>query len=143
MSSTSNAGAMSTTGGNKGIAWALLAIAAAANVAGYVFGWYDQFWWWDEAIHAYTTFAVTLVLALYTYGTVLTGARQHPFLLVLIIATIALGLGGLWELAEWGYDTLLTQQNTIKSVPDRLVDLIMDTLGGFVAGWVLLRMVNK
>ncbi len=134
---------MSTTGGNSAIAWTLLAIAIVVNIAGYLFNMYSQFWWFDEVIHTYTTFALTLILALYAYDVVLTGAQLHPFLLVLVIGAIGLGLGGLWEVAEWMYDTLLTQKDTIKEAPDRLIDLILDTLGALVAGWVTVSMVNK
>jgi VanZ family protein len=134
---------MSATSGNSTLAWTLLAIAVVANIAGYLFNLYSQFWWFDEVIHAYTIFALTLVIALYAYGVVLTGAYRHTFLLILMIAAIGLAIGGLWEVAEWIYDALFTAQNTIKSVPDRLVDLIMDTLGGLVAGWMVVRMVKQ
>ena len=70
------------------------------------------------------------------------GATQHPFLLVMTIAAIGVGIGGVWEIAEWLYDMFLTQHNTIKGTPDRLIDLIMDTLGGLVAGWLTIKMVN-
>lgn len=73
----------------------------------------------------------------------LTGAAQHPLLLVITIAAIGVGIGGIWEVAEWLYDMLLTQQNTIKGTPDRLIDLVMDTLGGLVAGWLTVRMVAR
>jgi hypothetical protein len=134
---------MSTTGGNRAIVWVLLAIAILVNIAGFVFGLYSQFVWFDEVVHCYTSFAVTLPLALYAYGAVLTGARNHTFALILVITAIGLALGGLWEVAEWLYDTLFTQQNTIKSVPDRLIDLIVDAIGAFVAGIVTIKMVSK
>ena len=143
MSTTSSNRAMSTTPGNRTLAWILLAIGIAAAVAGIFFGWYSQFWWFDEAIHAYNFFAMTLVLSLYLYGIVLTGAQQHSLVLILTVGLIAVGIGGLWEVAEWLYDIWFTQQSTIKSVPDRLIDLLMDGLGGLVAGWVLVSMVKK
>lgn len=130
------------TSSNRAIAWVLVVIAALANIAAYIFNWYVQFWWFDEVIHAYTIFALTLVLALYAYGTVLTGATQHPLLLVITVAAIGVGIGGVWEVAEWLYDLFLTQHNTIKGTPDRLIDLVMDTLGGLVAGWITVKMAN-
>lgn len=142
MNATSKHAPMRTSS-NRAIAWVLVAIAAVVNIAAYIFNWYIQFWWFDEVIHAYSIFALTLVLALYAYGTVLTGAAQHPLLLVITIAAIGVGIGGIWEVAEWLYDMLLTQQNTIKGTPDRLIDLVMDTLGGLVAGWLTVRMVAR
>ncbi len=143
MSSTSENRAMSTTPGNSTLAWILLAIAIVANIAGYIFNWYQQFVWFDEVIHAYTIFALTLVIALYAYGAVLTGLEEHTFGLILMITAIGLAIGGLWEVAEWLYDLWFTQQNTIKAVPDRLIDILMDGLGGLVAGWLTVSMVRK
>ncbi|HEV2091540.1 MAG TPA: hypothetical protein VGR18_00040, partial [Rubrobacter sp.] len=46
---------------------------ALAAVAGIVFNLYDRFHWYDEVIHAYNFFALTLVAAVYAYGAILTG----------------------------------------------------------------------
>ncbi len=143
MSTISNNSSMSTTAGNRALVWILLAIAVVANIAGYVFNLYSAFIWFDEVIHAYTIFAMTLPLALYAYGKALTGAHRHGFMLILLITSIGLAIGGLWEVAEWIYDWLFTKNNTIKSVPDRLIDLVVDTIGGLVAGWVALSMIKK
>ncbi len=143
MSSTSENRAMSTSTGNSALAWILLAIAVVVNIAGYMFNLYQQFVWFDEVVHAYTIFALTLVIALYAYGAVLTGVERHTFGLILMITAIGLAIGGLWEVAEWLYDAWITQQNTIMAVPDRLIDLIMDTIGGLAAGWLTVSMVRK
>lgn len=128
---------------NFKLVWMFLAIAIVANIAGYMFNLYRQFIWFDEVIHAYTIFALALAAALYTYGTVLTGARTHTLLFILVVTSLGLAIGGLWEVAEWVYDWWLTEQNAIKSVPDRLIDLIMDTIGGVVAGWMAVSMLKQ
>ncbi len=143
MSTVSNNSALSTTSGNRAIVWILLGIAVVANIAGYLFNLYSTFVWFDEVIHAYTIFAMTLPLALYAYGKALTGAHRHSFMLILLITSMGLAIGGLWEVAEWIYDWLFTKNNTIKSVPDRLIDLVVDTIGGLVSGWVALSMIKK
>lgn len=134
-------GRMSTSPGNRKLAWGLLLVAAAVNAAGYLFNLYPRFVWFDEVVHAYTTFALTLVLALYLYGVVLTGARRHPLLLVLVIASVGLALGALWEVAEWAFDQLVAG-DVIKGKPDTIVDLIMDTGGAVAAGWMARSMVR-
>ncbi len=143
MSTASEHRGMKTTTTNSRLAWILLAIAVVVNIAGYIFNLYSQFVWFDEVIHAYTTFAMTLAVALYAYGPVLTGAHKHTILFILMVTSIGLAIGGVWEVAEWVYDWLLIQKNTIKSVPDRLIDLIMDSVGGVVAGWMAVSMLEK
>jgi hypothetical protein len=136
---------MSTTevsGGEKTTAWVLLLIALAANAAGYFLNLWSQFGWYDEVVHTYTTFALTLVLGIYLYGAVLTGALDHGFLLVLTIAGVGLAVGALWEIAEWAYDQWFAQGNAIKGKMDTIIDLILDTVGALIAGMVAKGMVK-
>ena len=130
------------TGGEKTTAWVLLSIAVAANAAGYFLNWFGQIAWYDDVVHGYTIFALTLVLALYLYGTVLMGARDHGFLFVLTVASVGLAIGGLWEVAEWAYDQWFAQNNAIQGKMDTILDLIWDTLGALVAGIVALVMAR-
>ncbi len=117
-------------------------MAVLANAAGWVLNLYEKIGWYDEALHLYTTFAFTLVLALFAYGAVLTGARAHRLLLVLAVACIGLALGTLWELAEWAYDQIV-HPNVIKAKTDTIVDLIMDTVGALAAGYACLRTLKE
>ena len=65
----------------------------SGDIAGYSLNWYQEFWWFDKVLHAYTTFAVTLPLALLLYGAVLAGMRDHRFILVLTtIANLGVAL---------------------------------------------------
>lgn len=133
---------MSTTQGNRALVWFLLGAAALANIAGYVGNLYRQFWWFDEALHGFTMFAVTLLLGLLVYGTVLTGARDHSLVLILVVASIGVALGGLWEVAEWAYDQMAAA-NAIKGKQDTIIDLIVDTVGAVAAGIMVTAMVDK
>ena len=67
---------------NRAIAWSLFVVALLGNGAGVVFGLYAEIWWYDKALHCFFSFAVTLVLALYAYGVVLTGRHRYKVLLV-------------------------------------------------------------
>jgi hypothetical protein len=91
---------------NRMIAWSLLILAGLAAIAGLksIFNLYDRFWWYDEAVHFFFFFSITLVLSLYAYGALLTGRRRHEILLVLTIAGLGLALGTIWEMGEWAYD---------------------------------------
>lgn len=142
METEATATRMSTSPGNRKLAWAFLAAAWLANAAGYLFGLYPRFAWFDEAVHAYTTFALTLVLSLYLYGAVLTGARSHALLLVLVVASVGLALGALWEVGEWGFDQLVAG-DVIRGKRDTILDLVMDAGGALAAGWVAVGMVRR
>jgi hypothetical protein len=127
---------------NRVVAWGLLTVALLASAASSLFDLYKEFWWFDEALHGYFTFAATLVLALYAYGALLTGRRRHELLLILPIAGLGLALGTLWEMVEWAYDQLATG-NAILEKQDTMTDLTMDMTGGAVAGFVSVRMLRK
>ncbi len=133
---------MSITSTDRRLAWTSLVVAAVINVAGYVWNLYDALPWFDEVIHGYTIFAMTLPIALLLYGVVLTGGRQYRLLLVLTIASIGLAIGALWEVAEWGYDQF-TPTDDILGKTDTIIDLVMDTIGAVVAGIFCVAMANR
>ncbi len=116
---------MGFTRAQKGLAWGLAVFGALAAVASIVFGLYRIFPWFDEALHAYNFFALTLLLAVYAYGAVLTGGREHGFLLVLTITAFGLALGALWEMAEFAYDRLLGAPCVILPMFEIIIVMIL------------------
>ena len=133
---------MHTSARNRAIVWGFLAIAALVNIAGYLWDLYQQFWWFDEALHAYTTFALTLPLALLLYGVVLHGAQTRPILFILAVASLGIATGALWEIAEWAYDHMVPE-NAILGKTDTMIDLIMDITGALAAGIVSRGIVDS
>jgi hypothetical protein len=133
---------MHTSARNRAIVWGILAIAALVNVAGYIWNLYQQFGWFDEVLHAYTTFALTLPLALLLYGVVLQGAKTHSFFFVLTVASLGIAIGALWEIAEWAYDQSVPE-NAILGKTDTVIDLIMDIIGALAAGIVSTSMIDS
>jgi hypothetical protein len=132
---------MHTSPRNRTLVWGLLAAAALVNVAGYLWDLYDRFGWFDEAVHLYTTFALTLPLALLLYNVVLMGAQTHKVIFVLTVASLGVAIGVLWEIAEWAYDQMVPE-NAILGKLDTIIDLIMDILGGVAAGIVSVRIIG-
>lgn len=128
--------------GEKAVAWVLLAVAGAANAAGYAFGLWDRPRWFDEVVHGFTILALTLVLAVHLYGRVYTGARTHPLLLTFAIASLGVGIGAVWEVAEWAYDQW-AQGNVILGKWDTITDLAYDTLGALAAGAMATAMARS
>jgi len=133
---------MYTSSANRAVVWGFVIIAILVNIAGYWLNLYDRFVWFDEVVHTYTSFALTLLSALLLYGEVLGGVRKRPILLVLTIASLGVALGALWEIAEWGYDQV-SAGNDILGKRDTMIDLILDTLGAVAAGIVSVEMVEE
>lgn len=132
---------MRTNATNRAIVWGLLALALVGNIAGYAFDLYQRFGWFDKAIHTYTLFALTLLLALLLYGRALTGLVEHKILLILVIGGLGLALGTIWEFAEWGYDQVIPS-DVIKGKRDTITDLIVDAVGALIAGWLATLMLE-
>ena len=124
--------AQATTTGRV-IAWILLTILSLVNVAGYVLDLYARFWWFDRILHGCTIFAVTFWLALFMCNRVLRGGRGRDVLVVLMIASVGLAIGALWEVAEWGFDRI-APGDVIKGKHDTIIDIVMDTAGAVLAG---------
>ncbi len=103
---------------------------------------YAKFWWYDEALHCFFVFALTLVVGLYAYGAVLRGARSHGLLLILTIASMGLASGTVFEIYEWVYDELV-RPNAIRGKTDTIVDLIVGAVGAVAAGYVSVKMLQK
>ena len=115
------------------IAWVLLAILGLVNAAGYVLDLYARFWWFDRILHGSTIFAVTFWLALFVCSRVLGGGRGRDVLVVLMIASVGLAIGALWEVAEWAFDRI-APGDVIKGKHDTIIDIVMDTAGAVLAG---------
>ena len=115
------------------IAWVLLAILGLVNAAGYVLDLYARFWWFDRILHGSTIFAVSFWLALFVCSRVLGGGRGRDVLVVLVIASVGLAIGALWEVAEWVYDRI-APGDVIKGKHDTIIDIVTDTAGAVLAG---------
>lgn len=124
------------------VVWSLFALAVAANIAGYALNLYNRFSWFDEVIHLYTVFALTLALALRLYSRGLANVREHKFILALTVASVGISVGTFWEIGEWVYDRLVPA-NAILGKTDTILDLLLDAVGAIVAGAVIVRMIRK
>ncbi|MCA1991318.1 MAG: DUF2238 domain-containing protein [Coleofasciculus sp. S288] len=104
----------------------LFMIAALLNAGGWVWDLFYKPGPYDEIVHAFTTFSITLALSFLVYGAMLTTFRQHRWLYVLAIASFGLSIGALWEIFEWVV-------GVINDLDDTIVDLIMDSIGALTA----------
>ena len=132
---------MQATTAGRMTAWTLLGVLSAANVAGYAFDLYHRFWWFDRVLHACTILAVTLWLTVRVFGPALNRQGGHGILIVLLVASVGIALGGLWEVAEWVFDQL-APSNVIKGKHDTIVDILLDAAGALLAGVMALKLMR-
>ena len=132
---------METTSEGRAVAWFLLVVLGVANIAGYALDLYARFWWFDRILHACTIFALTFWLALFVCRRVLRGGHGRDALLVLMIASVGLAIGALWEVAEWGFDRI-APGDVIKGKYDTIIDIVMDTFGAVLAGVASLKFLG-
>jgi len=122
--------------GGRTLAWALAGLLLAANVAGYVFDLYAAAWWFDRVLHAATLFAITFWLAVVVFADPFREGRNLLF--VVLVASVGIAIGALWEVAEWVFD-ILRPGDVIKGKDDTVKDIIMDTAGSVAAALLALR----
>lgn len=118
---------------DRTVIWSCVVVALLASLGGSLWNLYERIWWFDEVLHAFTTFTLTLLLAVFLYGTVLQGAQTRPILFVLTVAGLGLAVGALWEIVEWIYDQLVAG-NAILGKRDTMIDMGMDAIGAVIAG---------
>jgi hypothetical protein len=110
----------------------LFVSAALLNAVGWAWDYYRIIWGYDEIVHFYTTFAVTLSLGYLAFYAVREHFRDHRAHFILVISSFGISIGALWEIFEWLILVELT--NPVE-------DLVMDTFGavlaGYVAAWAL------
>lgn len=110
----------------------LFVVAALLNAMGWVWGLFYLPGLYDEIIHAYTIFAITLALSFLVYKSMLDIFRDRKLLYLVTIASFGIAIGALWEIAEWSAGKILPSE-VIGSLNDTITDLVMDTLGAVLA----------
>ena len=120
----------------------LFVLAALVNAGGWVWEWFYAPGPYDELVHGFTMFSITLALSFWVYGPMLTIFRQHTLLYLLAITSFGIAIGALWEVAEWLADKILAA-DVIGSIDDTVTDMIMDTLGSGLAAIISLWVLQK
>lgn len=115
----------------------LFVVAALANTAGYVFDLWHGPVWFDEAVHAYTSFAGMAAIGWLLVRRTRLEESAHAWRLVLAVIAIGLVIGIAWEIFEWAIGIIGPWLDTRR-------DLVMDALGAVAAGlwcaWVAGRL---
>ena len=96
-----------------------------------------QLTWFDKVLHLSNSVLIALIGFLAIYVLHLTHhTRFHPVLDAIGIFLVTLGIGALWEIAEYGVDRLFARASQgapgLSPIDDTMVDLMMDGLGGLL-----------
>jgi len=97
-------------------------------------GLYDRWHGWDSFLHyiSAVSFGFTGFVLIYVYY--VHNKLKIPQKLILILAFFfCLGIGGLWEIIEYGIDNALGTSMQANSLDDTMIDLIIGALGGLTA----------
>lgn len=105
---------------------------------------YEHFWWWDVLLHTSSGFIIGFVAFLILYIKV----QQHklqasPRLIGLLIFSVGLAFGAVWEIFEYGLALVFGGNLTAEGLRDTIWDLIVDGVGALVMAWVGVRQIFK
>jgi len=133
---------MQSTPAGRLVAGGLLSALIVANIAGYAFDFYGQFWWFDRVLRGCTTLAGTLWLALFVFARGINRQHLNCVAVVLLLASVGIALGAPWEVAEGSFDQI-TPGNVIKGKHDTLSEIVMNTIGAVLAGLMALKLTRS
>lgn len=96
-----------------------------------------QLTWYDKVLHLSSSILIALIGFLAIYVLHLTHHTQfHPVLDASAILLVTLGIGAVWEIAEYGVDRMFARASQgspgLSAIDDTMIDLMMDGLGGIV-----------
>lgn len=105
----------------------LFVLAGLVNAGGYVFDLWKSPAWFDETVHAFTSFTVMAAIGWMLLARTSLNAAGKSARLALAVAGLGLVLGGVREVFEWII-------GIIGSPTDTMIDLVMDMIGAVAAG---------
>lgn len=114
---------------------ALFVLAAVVNAVGWVWNLYTSMWAFDEIAHFFTSFAITLALGYFVFRAMNASfSEEHGWRYLVVITSFGVTIGAWWEVAEWLF---------IEDLADPVSDIILDSLGAFLAALLSLRLLRE
>ena len=109
----------------------------ASVFMGEAFDFYERFWWWDLVLHGSSALGFGLlgfVLVLMMFE----GDRfaAPPWAMCLLAFAIAVSIGAMWEIFEFGMDQFFGLNMQKSGLNDTMGDLIVDVIGAACASWI-------
>lgn len=119
---------------SKLLTYSILLFTFGSITLGTIGGFYDLFEWWDILLHISSGFIIGMV------GLFLVELdhRKNPNIVnantkALVIFSFPLAIGVLWEIFEFSFDFFLHTNLQRSGLYDTMTDLIVATVGAFVA----------
>jgi hypothetical protein len=121
----------------------IVAFIFATIFLGEAFDFYNRYWWWDVVLHAGSALGFGLLGFLFVF-TLFEGDRfaAPAWALALIAFCMAVTIGTLWEIFEFGMDRIFGLNMQKSGLVDTMGDLIVDVIGaaiGALAGFFYLK----
>lgn len=110
---------------------------------GEAFEFYTRFWWWDIVMHGSSAVGFGIIGVVFTLLMFEGDRYAAPPMAVAVIAfSIALSIGALWEIFEFGMDRAFGMNMQKSGLQDTMTDLMVDTVGaalGAATGFAFLK----
>lgn len=109
------------------------------HVGGHSFGWYDAFAWYDTALHLTVPMVTVFVIFALSQAAsrwLWTWTRVTPVEVGVHLFSMAVAVGALWEILEFGMDRLAgtrEQDDLFDTMLDLIADVVGAALGAVVA----------
>ncbi len=98
---------------------------------------YETFWWWDAVLHTGSGVILSFAGFLLLYTKVKQGKLQaSPILLGIIIFSLGLAFGVVWEIFEFAVDSLFGTSMQKSGLVDTMWDLIVDGAGALIMAYI-------
>ncbi len=100
---------------------------------GEVYDFYERFWWWDIILHGFSAVGFGMIGFLFVFF-LFEGDKYAapPIALALIAFCLAMTIGALWEVFEFGMDQLFGLNMQKSGLVDTMSDLIVDAIGALI-----------
>lgn len=104
---------------------------------GEIHGYYSKFWWWDVILHTGSGVGLGFVgfIILYTLYKK-DKVQASPIWISIFAFFFAVGIGAIWEVFEFGMDTLFGFNMQKNGLIDTMWDLIVDSLGALLTSTI-------
>lgn len=110
----------------------VLVIIGATHILGVVYFWYWKFLWLDAPMHFLGGLWVGLMTLLISSLFIKRPETVKHFNIILLAVGSAIMIGVLWEIFEYVFGISIASHSVF--IRDTVTDLILDSIGGLVAG---------